>query len=201
MKKTLSTKEIIIIKAGMVFAQKGYYTASISDIIEEAGIARGTFYQYFKSKKQIFQYLIEDMLNNLEECIEPIKLGSNLPPPIEQLKSNIKRVIELFLERRDLAKIIIGYRENTDSEIDIKIENFFENVHELIETSIQVGITIGILREVNPYWISIAILGMFKELLKSVLEKNDNALDINEIIDQIVQFGLKGVIAINPQLF
>ncbi len=41
-----------------MFAAKGYHGTRISDIIDAAGIARGTFYLYFESKSAIFLELI-----------------------------------------------------------------------------------------------------------------------------------------------
>ena len=37
-----------------VFASNGYHQTRVSDIIQAAGIARGTFYLYFESKSAIF---------------------------------------------------------------------------------------------------------------------------------------------------
>ena len=42
-----------------VFATNGYHQTRVSDIIEAAGIARGTFYLYFESKSAIFLELLE----------------------------------------------------------------------------------------------------------------------------------------------
>ncbi|MCI0356492.1 MAG: TetR/AcrR family transcriptional regulator, partial [Acidobacteria bacterium] len=52
----------ILRAAKQVFSQKGFHTASVSDIIERAGIARGTFYLYFESKRDVFDKLLEDLL-------------------------------------------------------------------------------------------------------------------------------------------
>ena len=40
-----------------VFAERGYHRASVSDIITAAGVARGTFYNYFESKRAVFRAL------------------------------------------------------------------------------------------------------------------------------------------------
>ena len=41
------------------FAHNDYNTASISKIVEKAGIAKGSLYQYFKDKQDLFLYLLE----------------------------------------------------------------------------------------------------------------------------------------------
>lgn len=41
------------------FAQQGYEAASISRLVVQAGIAKGSFYQYFEDKADLFHYLLE----------------------------------------------------------------------------------------------------------------------------------------------
>ena len=40
------------------FAEKDYDTASISRIVSQAGIAKGSFYQYFENKEDLYTYLL-----------------------------------------------------------------------------------------------------------------------------------------------
>jgi AcrR family transcriptional regulator len=57
------------------FAKNTYDTASISNIVRIAGIAKGSFYQYFDDKKDLYQYLIElgtqRKLDSLKELPAP----------------------------------------------------------------------------------------------------------------------------------
>lgn len=49
-----------IIDAGIdEFAEHGYQQASISRIVERADIAKGSFYHYFKDKKDFFKYILQ----------------------------------------------------------------------------------------------------------------------------------------------
>jgi AcrR family transcriptional regulator len=41
------------------FADNDYNTASVSKIVEKAGIAKGSVYQYFEDKQDLFMYLLE----------------------------------------------------------------------------------------------------------------------------------------------
>ncbi len=45
-----------------VFTKKGYHAASVSDILLIAGVARGTFYNYFDSKRAVFQAVLEGLM-------------------------------------------------------------------------------------------------------------------------------------------
>lgn len=43
--------------ARSVFSEKGYRSSTVTDVIEKAAVARGTFYRYFPNKREVF-YLI-----------------------------------------------------------------------------------------------------------------------------------------------
>ena len=55
------TRTRLLEAAEEVFAQVGYHDASIVKITEAAGVAMGTFYLYFRSKKEIFDELLRDL--------------------------------------------------------------------------------------------------------------------------------------------
>ncbi|HTC84615.1 MAG TPA: TetR/AcrR family transcriptional regulator [Rhizomicrobium sp.] len=53
-------REIILEAARLVFAQLGFATATVRDIIRATPLASGTFYNYFKSKEQVYQALRDE---------------------------------------------------------------------------------------------------------------------------------------------
>jgi AcrR family transcriptional regulator len=48
------SRQRIVAAAERVFGEKGYFPASIADITRAAGVAQGTFYLYFASKREVF---------------------------------------------------------------------------------------------------------------------------------------------------
>ena len=51
----------LITCAHKLFYSKGYEGTSVSDIVNEDGVAKGTFYYYFESKQAILEALVEDL--------------------------------------------------------------------------------------------------------------------------------------------
>ena len=47
------------------FTHISYADVSINKIIQAAGIPRGSFYQYFDGKEDLFFYLLDDVRNHL----------------------------------------------------------------------------------------------------------------------------------------
>jgi AcrR family transcriptional regulator len=60
-KRGAATRRRLLESAEQVFAELGYHEASIVKITEAAGVAQGTFYLYFSSKKEIFDELVRDL--------------------------------------------------------------------------------------------------------------------------------------------
>ena len=80
MKKGEKRKLELLQIAYKMFLTRGYENTSVDEIIEEAGIAKGTFYYYFKSKEQLLEEVIGMMI---EEEAQKARLivGSDLPVP------------------------------------------------------------------------------------------------------------------------
>lgn len=60
-------KERLIEAALKEFSRVSYYEASINRMIEEANISRGSFYQYFKDKEDLYQYLLKSYKEKMKE--------------------------------------------------------------------------------------------------------------------------------------
>lgn len=63
-------RDKIIECAKKEFSEYSFYDASINRIIKEAGIARGSFYQYFENKEDLFIYLLDEFKNNMIKAIK-----------------------------------------------------------------------------------------------------------------------------------
>ena len=54
------TKRAIFDAAIKIFSTNGYEGATMDDMAQAAGVAKGTLYYYFKSKEEIFKYIITE---------------------------------------------------------------------------------------------------------------------------------------------
>jgi len=64
-------RELIIQTALELFADKGFYTTSISNIAKKAGISQGLLYSYFKSKEDLLHVLFDNYLKLMSNMINP----------------------------------------------------------------------------------------------------------------------------------
>jgi AcrR family transcriptional regulator len=57
----IQNRETILVAARQVFAQLGFAAATVRDIIRATPLASGTFYNYFKSKEEVYQALRDEV--------------------------------------------------------------------------------------------------------------------------------------------
>jgi len=66
-KRSLDKRARLKAAARVLFGSKGYERASIEEIAERAGLAVGTFYQHFRSKRQLLLSLMDELLEKLSQ--------------------------------------------------------------------------------------------------------------------------------------
>jgi len=62
-----ATRQRVLEAAEQVFGARGYHGASVTEITRAAGVAQGTFYLYFRGKKEIFLDLVDDLGDQLRQ--------------------------------------------------------------------------------------------------------------------------------------
>jgi AcrR family transcriptional regulator len=177
--------------AKRIFARKGYHRTNVADIIARARIARGTFYLYFQNKKDLFEELLEQVVSELSRRIHRLRPGPDEPPPVEQLRANLRRVMEFVLAERDLTDILLNHSIGFDRELDAKIRDFYDRIAELIQRSLDLGIEMNLVRKCDTRAVSYCILGGIKELV-GVLSRTARR-DTEALVEEILDFGLRGV--------
>ena len=78
MKKGEKRKQELLQIAYRMFISRGYENTSVDEIIEEAGIAKGTFYYYFETKEQLLEEVIGMMIDRETEAAAQI-LAAEIP--------------------------------------------------------------------------------------------------------------------------
>lgn len=79
------------------FAQKGYQQGSMQAISQRAGVAKGSMYQYFTNKKELFYYIFDQVIEEKIEFVRDTLETNRVLPFFEQLEA-------LFLASQEYAK-------------------------------------------------------------------------------------------------
>ncbi|HOD14886.1 MAG: TetR/AcrR family transcriptional regulator [Spirochaetes bacterium] len=135
-------KRLILEHAKRLFSRKGYYNTQISDIVDEAKIARGTVYQYFKNKDDIFITLIRDFYNDWEKKVsfEMNRINLGQISPQEYFYFRVKNTLEFLADDPDLCNIVLRMGIGLSGELESTIKRFEKKIHNLIVSDLELGI-------------------------------------------------------------
>jgi AcrR family transcriptional regulator len=184
----------IQVVAQALFAKRGYHETSIQDILDGAGIARGTFYLYFDSKRAIFDQLIDDYLTRIRSGLTVVDVSPGAPPPLIQLTENLVRTITVLHDSRDLTRIILLLAEGLDAECDAKMAEFYSRVLELLTGAIEHGQLLNLVRPCDPSIVAQAALGSLKEVLMQWVVRRDSTPDeLLHVCREILAYSLHGL--------
>ena len=95
----------ILDAAVRVFARQGFHSTRVSDIADEAGVAYGLVYHYFRSKDQVLNELFTERWSLLLAAIEETDVSD--ASPREKLAAVAAFIVESYSHDPELMKVII----------------------------------------------------------------------------------------------
>jgi TetR/AcrR family transcriptional regulator, transcriptional repressor for nem operon len=123
----ISARQKIIAAAKNLFSTHGYSQATIDDIITAAGITKGAFYYYFKSKEAICIEIIDEVKIDYQDIFDSLPKEFD---PFEKLKAAIRQIIELNSSGQWVnCKLILHISSQThvlQSPIKQKLDSFWK---------------------------------------------------------------------------
>ncbi|SDC05131.1 transcriptional regulator, TetR family [Cupriavidus sp. YR651] len=99
------TREALLRAAEKVFGEKGYHAASISEITQEAQVAMGTFYLYFKDKEELFRALVQHMLELVRAHVR--KHVAPAATQIEAERLGLRAFLTFVARHKNLYRIVL----------------------------------------------------------------------------------------------
>lgn len=187
-------REQIIAAASGVFSEKGYHSASINDIIERAGIARGTFYLYFSGKHNVLGAILDEALEHLRARIKPIEVGPDARPPNVQLRENVLRVLRFAAEERSLTRLVLAHGLAPDDQVAERVSAFWLHVRGMLESSLTHGMELGIVRDCNVTYVAAASLGAIRGVVEHLAVHGETDEVLDSLTDEVIAFAMRGVI-------
>lgn len=193
----LKRREHILQVAAEVFSGKGYRRASIADIVEQAGIARGTFYLYFESKREVFLELIERYFTDFAQLLAEnhahleVTFRDN-ENALRAWRDNVMRVMVYHRDNPHLTSIV--YREALG-----KDEDFSDRVNELMGLARQMLVEEfrmmeehHLLRPCDLDVVTTIVMGSIVNIIMEYLQ-NEPKRNLEELADEIMSYHIRAL--------
>jgi TetR/AcrR family transcriptional regulator, fatty acid metabolism regulator protein len=145
-----------------VFARKGFHASRVGDIAEEAGVAHGLLYHYFKSKDDVLDAVFHENWNMLLLRIASVEETDE--PAVDQLRHVAAIVLRTWLHLPDVVRVVI--REfGRSPELAERIGELAQPI-DVIQRVIVRGIERGEFRsDIDPQFAATVVYGSIDELL------------------------------------
>ncbi len=158
-------KRITIIQAAArVFAQKGFAGTIMADIAEEAGIGKGTIYEYFDSKEDLFCAVFEWFTQEMASSVK-VKISALGGTASERLMALGESAIEAVTRIEDMFALFMEFwAASASSQKKEWFKETFKQAYaefrSIVSSVIRDGIERGEFQpDVNPESIAAALVG------------------------------------------
>ena len=183
------TKNLIFESAIKIFSESGYRGATMDDIAANASLAKGTLYYHFKSKEEIFNFIVEEGLKILQNQvieIQDIDMG-----PIEKLIRICKIQLTFLYGYTDFFKVVMSQlwgNESRQDELRQKIRIYISQIEINIKYAMENG-------EIEKGDTELIAFQFFGSLCSSAIYESIHIEKVNleNIIDSTIKFTLKGL--------
>jgi AcrR family transcriptional regulator len=189
-------REQILKAAGEVFTQKGYEAATMPEIAQAAGVAAGTIYLYFPSKRELFIAVIKNTIftTPLLDLIGKIPTGNFT----DVFKKIIKDRLEL-VQSESVQRIptLLGEVLRDKELKEMWLKDFLEPFLTRMEMAYRMLSLTGKARRMEPALAVRMIGGMIFGFLALKIVEGDyspvNKMTNEEVAEEIVEFVLHGL--------
>jgi len=200
---TCNKSDLIVEAAATVFPRLGYHGATVEDILQEAKVARSTFYVYFSGKRDVFMNLCGSLMDEIRKAtnagverlvVEFSKAGA---PPAEKyvLESLSGFLAELFTfveTNRGVTRVFFNDFLVIDDETTGMFRAFQAQLTDEFEKLIEVGIRIGFLRQVSRRRAAEFIVAGLVHTARNI-STGTSEFDVSEISREIVDMQINGL--------
>jgi AcrR family transcriptional regulator len=155
-------RRLILAAAVRVFARKGFHTCRVGDIAEEAGVAHGLLYHYFRSKDEVLETIFRETWADILAAARMVEETDE--PARDRLSGIAKILLRSWRRDPDLVRVVI--REIVRSP---ELQRRIGEIHEAfaaIERIVARGQAAGEFRnDIDPRFASFVFYGALEQIL------------------------------------
>jgi len=189
-----NTKQIIMEAAIKEISDKGYIGATMDGIALNAGVAKGTLYYHFKTKEELFNFIVKEGLSLIKQDID--QAVSKETGIIDKFKKLSFVQLKVIYDNRDFFKVIMSQLwgiELRQTELRIAVKDYIA----YLESYIKEAISEKIIDVEDSHLLAYTFFGIMTSVTVYEL-LNDKEFNSIEDAEKIINYTLNGIGIKNP---
>ena len=183
--------DTIVESARKVFCSDGFENGSIGNIARDAGIAEGTIYSYFDSKRALLDEVLRRhyfaLFHDIEQTLPSIQ------GPTNRLRYLIRRTLFTILDDRGMSRLRSLYARQADSERPSLAQDQNRRMADMMTHEIKAGMRDGSFRSDTSPSIVCYMIGGALELTEYSYMQTGKAINVDETTKSIWQTIQRGI--------
>ena len=201
-REKLLRRQAILDAASRIFAEKGFERATLDEIAEAAEFGKGTIYNYFSSKEELFFTLLEEGRQYFQELIQ--RALDRAETGREKIERYIDVCFDFFRTHENHFKIF-------SIEVHQPVNHFYGDIQQRLQTNIEESIQFladilrqamqsGEIIESDSKRLARALLGLiYSQICEVITCAQENFDDSAEMVKHIFLHGVLRRNAVRPQ--
>lgn len=191
-------REDIIEAAFAEFAERGYHATTIADISARLGISSGSFYNYFKNKRDIVDHVLDRLAREVLAALQE-ENAPEAATTAEEFAAQALRIAtaidEIFDADQRIPRLLLFEATSIDQELTERVYEVFDLAGALAVASLRNGVERGFLRpEINVEATADAITGMILSVAIRSLRSGLSAEDRRAYRETVVAVLTRGIV-------
>lgn len=173
-----------------LFATHGYSETSVDELVREAGVTKGAFYYYFKSKDEVLELLHNQFLDYELDIAR--KVSHSEGTPTEKLHDLVGNLIRSIVQHRLTVVVFFQEIDRLPSERRLEIERRRRVYQQEFEDVIREGIAKGCFHaDLDPVIATLGIFGLCNYTYRWLNPKG--RVSVDEVIRMFTNMVLRSV--------
>jgi len=157
--RTEATKARLFEAALQLIAERGFTGTTVDEIVEKAGVAKGTVYYHFAGKAELVEALIESQLAPLS--LRFASTAARTQDPRERITELVRAELEWIRDNRSFAKVLVTELWREDRVWRESLVLLRREILGHMRTAIADGVAAGVFRaQIDPDFAASALFGM-----------------------------------------
>ncbi|MEN6367779.1 MAG: TetR/AcrR family transcriptional regulator [Thermoguttaceae bacterium] len=164
-----------------VLSTHGVDGLTMDRVAAEAGIAKGSLYRYFRSKRDLLEFVYAKLVDPVFENMEEV--AAKQQPAIEKLSEQLHMLLEHAAQHAQVHKLLFE-DEAVDAILQSTKRRGSEVACQRLAKMFEQGIAEGVFRPSDPLMLATLYLGLIKNVLERLpkLEEREQRENLHRLI-------------------